>query len=124
MAVSIQGQDEVKAALEKAAQIGQSGGPLEQAAAFVARRAHYYMRSITHVDTSALKASHAIEQRGRMTILYQHPAVINPRSRKRPAEYGFYENRRGGQHAFYDRTMEKIPLYMELADSILRKALP
>ncbi len=124
MSARIEGVEEVEAALAKAAEVAGKGNTLEQAAGFVARRAHYYMVSITHVDTGALKASHAIEQRGKMTVLYQHPAVVNPRSGKRPADYGVYENAHGGLHAFYDRTMEKIPLYMELADAIIRKRLP
>ena len=40
------------------------------------------------------------------------------------AVYGYYEDRRGGDHAFYDRTMAKMPEFVEQAMTLVRKALP
>jgi hypothetical protein len=43
--------------------------------------------------------------------IYIDPGSVSPRRTKRkyrPAEYGIYENARGGEHAFYDRTVEEI----------------
>lgn len=37
--------------------------------------------------------------------VYIDPGAINPRSRKRAAEYGVYEHKRGGEHAFFSRTV-------------------
>ena len=39
--------------------------------------------------------------------IYIDPRAVNPRGQK-PSVYGFYENKRGGEHAFYDRTVEEF----------------
>ena len=124
MATRFEGMEEVKRALDEAARIAQRGGALEKSAAFAARRAYYYVRSITHVDTGALKASHVIEQHGLRAYVYPSPAIINPRSRQRVTDYAFYENRRGGSHAFYTRMLEKMPEFAAQAEAILRRSLP
>ncbi len=124
MATRFEGMEEVKRALDEAARIAQRGGALEKSAAFAARRAYYYVRSITHVDTGALKASHVIEQHGLKAYVYPSPAVINPRSGKRVTDYAFYENRRGGSHAFYTRMLGKMPEFMAQAEELLRRSLP
>lgn len=65
-----------------------------------------YAKSITHIDTSALQASHLGEVYGLRGRVYINPSAINPRG-ARPAEYGPYEQARGGAHAFYDRTLSE-----------------
>lgn len=69
--------------------------------------AHRFMVSVTHVDTSSLKLGERAEfdaskLRGQVFI---DPYTVNPRSGNRPAEYGIYENARGGPHAFFDKTV-------------------
>lgn len=122
--VKVEGADEVQQALERAVQVVQPGGEMDKAVTFAVRRAHYYMRSIVHVDTGALKSSLTVQQGQRAAYLYSDPTVTNPRSRQRPAVYGYWEDKRGGSHAFYDRTMAKMPEFAAQAAALIRKALP
>lgn len=77
---------------------------------------HRHAVQITHVGKyvggGALKNSHRIRLDGLEAIIYIDPSVVSPRrsgKRKyRPAEYGVYEHERGGEHAFYDRTVDEI----------------
>lgn len=72
-----------------------------------------YAVRITHRDTSALALSHRMEVKGNRGEIYLDPASQNPRPQgprqtkpnAKPAEYGIYEHNRGGDHAFYDRTI-------------------
>ena len=87
--------------------------------------AHDYAVKITHVDTGTLKASHRVHLRGLEGVISIDPAAVNPRSRKRPAEYGVYEHARGGSHAFYARTVvEAGPRIASQALALLRRGLP
>lgn len=58
----------------------------------------------THVDTGALRASHLMEVRNLYGRIFISPAAANPRG-QRPARYGPFEHARGGDHAFYERTV-------------------
>lgn len=69
--------------------------------------AQRYAINITHVDTGSLRASHRMKIQGLHGYVYIDPRAVNPRSGQRPVIYGFYENKRGGEHAFYDRTVEE-----------------
>lgn len=77
---------------------------------------HRHAVQITHVGKypggGALKNSHRIGWEGGLEgVIYIDPQSVSPRrsSRKyRPAEYGIYENARGGEHAFYDRTVAEV----------------
>lgn len=64
-----------------------------------------YAVRITHRDTSALALSHRMKVKGNRGEIYIDPASRNPKSQTPPAEYGVYEHSRGGDHAFYDRTI-------------------
>lgn len=78
---------------------------------------HRYAVSITHVGKyqrngntvggGSLRASHRIEVSGLEGMVYIDPSAKNPLSKTKPAEYGVYENARGGEHAFYDRTVNE-----------------
>jgi hypothetical protein len=68
-------------------------------------RLHRYAVQITHVDSGALRASHMMRVTNTTGEIY-----INPNARRgktRPAEYGAIEHRRGGSHAFYQRTLDE-----------------
>jgi len=70
---------------------------------------HRYAVSITHVwifKGGGLRASHrmSVTEPGERGRIYIDPAAINPRG-QRPAKYGIFEHARGGDHAFYDRTI-------------------
>jgi hypothetical protein len=72
-----------------------------------------YAVQITHVGkyvgAGALKNSHRIEVDGTEGMVYIDPSSVSPRrgTKARPVEYGVYENARGGEHAFYDRTVNE-----------------
>jgi len=72
--------------------------------------AHRFAVQITHVWKvlgGGLRASHRAEVKGLRGRVYIDPGAVNPRGQK-PSIYGYYENRRGGSHAFYDRTVEEF----------------
>jgi hypothetical protein len=69
-------------------------------------RLHRYAVRVTHKDTTALSRSHIPRVQGLHGEIYINPAARNPK-RGRPAVYGPYEHRRGGAHAFYDRTVRE-----------------
>lgn len=77
--------------------------------------AHRYAISITHVITGSLRASHRMELKGLHGRIYIDPASVNPRSKQKPVVYGYHENKRGGAHAFYDRTIEEYGSKVENA---------
>ncbi len=85
----------------------QPSGAFGEAIRVATVAAHRYAVALTHVDTGALQASHRVEVsglRGRVSI---DPSGTNPRSGVRPTEYGVYEHQRGGEHAFYERTVRE-----------------
>lgn len=55
----------------------------------------------------ALKNSHRIRLGGLYGEVYIDPSSTNPLTNQKPVEYGVYENARGGEHAFYDRTVSE-----------------
>ena len=66
-----------------------------------------YQRIGTTVGGGSLRASHRMEVDGLSGMVYIDPSAKNPRSKTKPVEYGVYENARGGEHAFYDRTVNE-----------------
>ncbi len=68
-----------------------------------------YAVAITHRLTGALAASHRMKVKFRPYgfEIRPDPHAVGPRGRF-PAEYGIFEHRRGGEHAFYDRTYAEM----------------
>ena len=123
--LDIQGIQEVQAANQRMIAALKPRGALGKAVQRATIRAHRYATMITHVDTGALRASHRMrmERRGLRGIVYIDPASQNPRSGVRPHVYGLYEELRGGDHAFYERTvMEEGPRILEEAGRTLVRA--
>ncbi len=124
MAVRIEGIRKAQQAMLKAAAAGKPDGALGAAVKEASIAAHRYAVAKTHVDTGALRASQSIRvAKGRGEI------YLNPSARrsdgKRPAEYGVYEHRRGGTHAFYERVMrEDGRALVSAADRAFRRYLP
>ena len=88
------------------------GGWLDGAIRRALFSAHYYAQIITHFDTTALRRSHIPEMnyqrdhiQGRLFI---NRSTRNPKHGESPYKYGIVEHDRGGSHAFYERTFEKL----------------
>lgn len=76
---------------------------------------HRHAVQITHVGKyvggGALKNSHRMRVEGLEAAIYIDPSAISPRrtrKKQKPSVYGVYEHERGGEHAFYDRTVDEI----------------
>lgn len=91
-----------------------------------------YAIQITHVGKyaggGALKNSHRVTmEEGTSGKVYIDPTSISPRrgnTQHKPVEYGIYENARGGEHAFYDRTISEIgPAVSEKAQLFIKDAV-
>jgi hypothetical protein len=90
-----------------------------------------YAVQITHVGKyaggGALKNSHRMEIDGMEGMVYIDPSSVSPRrgkSKAKPVEYGVYENARGGEHAFYDRTVSEAgPGVSKRATDQIREAV-
>jgi hypothetical protein len=112
--VTIKGIQEAQRANLRAIATLQPQGRLGRALQMVMAELHRYAVSITHVWIvwgGALRASHRIgvltltENNGRGEIFID-PSAMNPRG-QRPSVYGIYEHARGGEHAFYERTVNQ-----------------
>lgn len=68
------------------------------------RGGYYYSRS-GGIGGGALRASHRIEVNGLSGRVFIDPGAVNPLTKGRPSIYGVFENARGGEHAFYSRTV-------------------
>jgi hypothetical protein len=107
----------------------QPGGAAEIAVREAVILLHRYAVQITHVGRykksksgtyvwakppeaarggGSLKSSHRMDVNGLEGKVYIDPGSVNPLTKQKPAIYGIYENARGGQHAFYDRTVDEI----------------
>jgi len=105
---SIKGLQEAQAANARRIALFKPGGKIQKDIKKVTMAAHRYAVSITHVDTGSLRASHRLEMKALRGRIYIDQSAVNPRSGQKPSVYGFYENKRGGEHAFYDRTVEEF----------------
>ncbi len=105
--LSITGIQEAQAANNRVIAALQPSGALGRAVQYGTAAAHRYAVGVTHVDTGALRASHRMEVTGLRGRVYIDPSARNPRSRQRTATYGPYEHDRGGEHAFYQRTIDE-----------------
>lgn len=85
------------------------GGKFAKAVWRITKSLHRYAVTITHVITGSLRASHRMEMRdGGMTgFIWIDRTSRNPQTRAFPYRYGYYEEKRGGEHAFYARTLRE-----------------
>ena len=111
--VSIEGIQEAQQANLRAIAVMEPESGLGRTVQFILPDLHRYAVSITHVWKlwgGALRAAHRmslVEHVDKQTArgsIFIDPNAINPRG-QRPAEYGVYEHARGGEHAFYLRTL-------------------
>ncbi len=110
LTIQVKGLKETKAALKRYGE--KTREAVQESVQDSTELMYSYMVGIVHVDTGALKSSirKSYQTSGRnagaVGQVYIDPSVRNPRSRNsRPAVYGFFENRRGGSHAFVDNTI-------------------
>lgn len=126
--MTITGLQETQAAMNQALAALQPRGALGQAVQAATIGLHVYAVQITHVDIGALRASHRaqvdLSQQPRGTI-FVDPSAVNPRTGKKTVDYGAIEERRGGSHAFYNRTInERGQTILNRSGLIIEKALP
>ena len=67
---------------------------------------HAYSMRVTHVDTGATKSAHRMELSRLEGSIFLDPYARRGDG-KAPAQYGPYEEARGGGHAFYNRTVRE-----------------
>ena len=90
---------------------GAAGEAVRDAAVALHRNAVQITHVGKYVGGGALKNSHRMSVSDLEALIYIDPNVVSPRRGKRkykPAIYGVYEHERGGEHAFYDRTIDEI----------------
>lgn len=105
VSLTITGIQEAQAANLRAMRAAKPDGGLGRAVWYAAIDLHRYMVSITHVKTGALRASERAEMKDSARAeIFIDPSSVNPRTGEKPADYGFTENARGGEHAFMART--------------------
>jgi len=75
-----------------------------KAVQYVIAGAARYAISIIHVRTGALKAAQTVGYFNFRGVLFVEAGAMNPVG-QRPARYGAIEHARGGDHAFYHRTV-------------------
>lgn len=121
---TVQGMQEAQAALRQVERAAKAGGPLERVVGYAATRLHRYAVGITHVDSGELKGAHRVRMAGTRAEIYIAPDAANDHG-QRPAEYGVYEHERGGDHAFYRRTVDEMGQQtLNDAAAMLRRYLP
>lgn len=148
--LSIQGIQEAQAANLQVIAALQPSGALGAAVKYATLAAHRYSVAVTHVGKyrvpkrilksgkrsrattrwvggGALRASHRAEISGLTGRIFIDPSSINPRRPQgaRPAEYGIYEHKRSGQHAFYARVESEYgDKIVAQARGIIYRAMP
>lgn len=113
---TVQGQAEALAAVQRLEREIAAGRGLRRAVGLAAERLQRYARTVTHVDTGELQASHRSLYTGPLTAEVSLDRAARNLHDGRPYVYGVYEHARGGGHAFYARTVA------EAGDSALAAA--
>lgn len=109
MKLSIRGIQEAQAKnIQRMAALRPSG-PFGQLIHGALTTLHRLMTAITHVRTGALRASERMDFEGLRGRIFLDPGARNPDSGVLTSEYGPIENARGGEHAFFDRTVDMAP---------------
>jgi hypothetical protein len=105
---TVQGQREAVEAVQRIErQITGAAPGLSQAVGRAAEHAMRYAREISHIDTGELQGSHRARYVGsKRAEVYVDPSVTNIKGKK-PGVYSVYEHARGGDHAFYARTVNE-----------------
>lgn len=107
--ITVSGYYELEKVLRKQAGGDPIRGAFKEALVDMLRQLRDYAAAITHSRTGHLAGAHTYEYDSHRMVgrLFLNPRVAYATgSRVRwPFIYGVYEHRRGGPHAFYERTM-------------------
>ncbi len=113
--ISIEGIQEAMAKNNRRIAALKPNGASEEAVREAIITLHRYAVQITHVGKytggGALKSSHRMDVQGLEGKVYIDPSSVSPRrgsAKQMPVIYGVFEHARGGEHAFYDRTIAEI----------------
>jgi hypothetical protein len=110
ISVRVEGDGRVIANLDRAYDLVNRRGELSDIAQWMAQTAERYASGITHQDTATLWGSYIFDtselQSHNRIYIHIDPSVVNPRG-QRPVKYGPYEHARGGEHAFFRRTVNE-----------------
>jgi hypothetical protein len=70
-----------------------------------AKSGNYYYSHNGGIGGGALRASSRVDVQGAVGRIYISPDAVNPLTHSKPSEYGVWEEKRGGSHAFFARTV-------------------
>ena len=101
------GDKALDATLGRAAVAVSTSGGLGRAVVETAKRLRDVAGRVTHVDTETLAGSHRLTLVSDAHVRVSPGDDRNPRSGQPASRYAPYEHRRGGGHAFYERTLEE-----------------
>lgn len=108
--IKVEGDGRVIADLNRAAKTLDARGDLGDITLLMAGLALNYASSITHQWTATLYKSYILDtsELNSHNRVYVHidPSVTNPLG-QRPVRYGPFEHARGGEHAFFRRTVDE-----------------
>lgn len=111
VSLSITGLQEAQKANAQAIRAVKPNGALGEAIRAGTMLAQRYAIYLTHVDTGSWKASHRMDFRQtRQSVrgeVYVDPSASNPRSATKPVEYATIWEKRGGEMAVYNRTVDE-----------------
>ena len=115
--MSIQGMQEAQRWNARAIASLRPSGTLGRQIQLIVSQMHRYEISITHVGRylrngrisggGSLRASIRMDIQQLTGKTYIDPSTVNPDTRQKPSVYGVFENARGGQHAFAERTVQE-----------------
>lgn len=121
----VTGYEAAKSAVEKAVHVAKPGGPLDEGITYATIEAHRYAQNVVHVWSGALQSALRMQVQGQRGLVFVDGSVVNPITGDSVASYYVKEHERGGDHAFFERTvMEAGETIMSRAVEIVKGRLP
>lgn len=109
---TVEGYAELQAALDKLTAAVKPSGALGKAVQRTTKRLYDHALLITHVDTGTLQTAHRWQYledgEGPRGVVFVEGGLVNPKSHQPVARYAGIEEARGGDHAFYARTIAEV----------------
>jgi len=123
MTITVRGYEEIQAANMRILEGMKPDGALGRAVLYATRALQQGTASRAHRDTGTLAASQMAEVQGLQGRVYTADNA-NPKSGDLASVYGPFEEARGGDHAFYNQTMESdAPTILEVAGAQIVREL-